>query len=864
MSFSPVAWRAADACFAELLAHPESTWPDRVRALDISAEVRACLEQLIIATGRDGLLDRTISLDARHPELAVGQLEGQVLGSWRLGQEIGRGGMAVVYEAQREGVDYEQIAAIKLLPRGSAGQDQFRREQRLLAQLEHAFIARFLDAGVDVDGTPWIAMERVVGAPLEQVTEGWDAAAVVALMRRVIEAVAFAHRHLIIHRDLKPGNVLVDESGRPRLLDFGIAKLLSSDAAAHATRVLTPEYAAPEQFSGKAVSTATDVYGLGAILHRLLTGSPPRGHSGQDAIQLGAIDDADLRAIVEKALRDDPARRYETAEALSSDLGRWQRKEPVLARPDSRRYRFGRWLVRHRNAAIAGLLVLVALLLGGAGVVWQSHQTAVQARMVSAQNKVLRGLLMAPHRTARGRQVSMADVLDDAMAIVDEHMPEPSRQRALLTSSLGETQSNLGRPESAVALWRRAEADLEQVAPDDHRQLIQARLNIADNLIDAGDPEAAQALLNEIHSAAAEQLPADDETHATLAIQRYRAASARGGLSPSDPLVRDVLDVGSRVRWRRDDVQEAFRCGRLNLLINTGQYEAAADEAQALLAWTSSVWGAESGRRLCAYEGAITALALGGRLEEAEAMANRAVALVADWLGDSDRVTFSLRHSQANIVQELGRNDEAIALHRAQIERLDQVEGLTTVDRKLPFQGLAVALHEAARYSEAEPIQRRILASFAEDGLAASPHALIMQSNLALVLLFDGRPEAARREIEAALERLQSTLGADHAITVFARSIRGGVRIALGDHEGALADLALAPDQLKAAFGEDDVNVMNSRFWLAQTLSALERDAEALPLVQSAYDWHRGHKGAEHPRTLAIRALFEELSSVSR
>ena len=859
MAFSAETWREADTHFSALLEHPESSWQERVEALSLSSEVRECLERLIAATGGQGPLDQSIEIGTEQYELPVDQLTGQIFGPWRLGKEIGRGGMAVVYEARRLKVDFDQLAAVKLLPRGSTGQDQFRREQILLARLEHPFIASFLDAGVGDDGTPWIAMERVIGAPLEQVTEGWDEKSIVALMRRVIEAVAFAHRHLIIHRDLKPGNVLVDEGGRPRLLDFGIAKLLSTEAMERGTRVLTPEYAAPEQFNGQAVSTATDVYGLGAILYRLLTGEAPRQRNGQDVSDLRAIEDADLRAIVEKALRDDPTRRYETAEALNADLGRWQRMEPVLARPDSRRYRLERWVIRHRSAAIGALLVLFALVLGSVAVAWQSHQTAKQARMVAAQNNVLEDLLAAPRRTAMGRQVAMADVLEEAIDSINAHMPEPTRERSMLTSNIGLTLENLGRPESALALWRYAEADVEQVLPVDYRRLTTVRLGIARNLIATGNFAVAQAVLDALHSMAIDHLEPHDELQALIAVQRYRAVSQQRGVQASDPLVENVLEAGRSVRWQSDEAQDSFRCGQLNLLIDIGRFDEAVEEAAALRAWMSDTWGPDSGRALCAYEGAVVALSRSGRPAEAEQLAKEAVSRASEWLGDRDRVTFSLRHSQASIVQELGRNDEAIALHRAQIERMDRVEGLSHAERALSYQGLAVALLESGQYAEAESIKRRILSDLREEGLGETPQSLIVQANIAELLLFDGRPEEALSEIEPAHARLEATLGGEHPVTVFSRSVRGGVRVALGQSLDALADLEQAPAQLEAAFGVD-VNVMNSRVWKAQALLDLERGDEAVPLIQAAYDWHTEHKGAEHPRTVVVGSLLGSLS----
>lgn len=852
-------WREADVCLDKLLNYPESAWGERIDGFDMTPEARKCLARLIRATHGDGPLDHSISL-APYEDEEVGHLVGQTVGSWRLVREIGRGGMAVVYEASRIGVDFKQTAAIKLLARGSTGRSLFLREQALLAQLEHPFIARFLDAGVAEDGTPWIAMERIVGTPLERVTEGWDHRSIVHLMRRIIDAVAYAHRHLVIHRDLKPGNVLVDDDGRPRLLDFGIAKMLSTENQDSATRLLTPEYAAPEQFSGSAVSTATDVYGIGAMLYRLLAGQAPRLHSGEINTDLKKITDPDLRSIVEKALREEPGRRYETADALSTDLNRWLQRQPVLARPDSRRYRFERWIARHRAAAAGGALVVAALLLGSGGVAWQTHETAKQASLVSAQNAVLSELITAPQRTARGRRVEMADVLDDALTVIDQQMPTPSLERISLLFDLAVTQEQLGRSGSAVELWQRSLDDLDAVAPNDRRRSIQARLGLARSLIAQENLAIAEDALAELNAEAEAELSVDDELRALIALHRYRSVR-RQGVTPSARLIEDALAAGDAVTWQNDLALGTFRCGRLQILVDTGQFARAADDALDYLAWAESKWGVQSGHTLCAFEIGVVALSRAGRLEQAAGLAFRGEQVASEWLGDVDRVSFGLRTNRANILQELGRNDDAIEIHRAQIEVLNQTEGLTASDRTMPYQGLAVALMAEGRYGEAEPIQRLAVRRLQESVGTDTPASYLALANLAELRVFDGRPEDALEPIEAAFQGMSRSMGLDHPVTIFTRSIRGGVRLGLNDVDGAMSDLSGAPEQLAAAFGENDVNVMNSRAWLAGTLNEMGRVDEALVHAHEVYDWHLGHKGKEHPRTLAIGALITDLSS---
>ncbi|MEM1081158.1 MAG: serine/threonine-protein kinase [Pseudomonadota bacterium] len=847
-------WRAADACLSELLEHPESTWAARIDALALSSDVRDCLDRLIKATTGRGVLDTEVAL-ANEAKFATDHLVGERFGPWQLDAEIGRGGMAVVYQAHRTGVDFEQLAAVKLLPRGSAGQEHFLREQAVLAQLEHPFIARFLDGGVAVDGTPWIAMERVDGNAIDQATEGWESADIVSLMRRVIEAVAFAHRHLIIHRDLKPSNVLVDDSRRPRLLDFGIAKLLNDHEQQQATRVMTPEFAAPEQFSGASVSTATDVYGLGALLHRLLTGQPPRSRTGERALKLGSIGNADLRAIVEKSLRKDPMHRYASADALNADLLRWQQREPVLARPDSRRYRLSRWFQRHRASAIGGSLVLLAIVIGTIGVAWQAQRTAEQARLVSTQNAVLRDLLGSPRRTQRGRQVLMADVVADSLDVIMQRMPEPSRERALLLSDFALTLDHLAQHEQANEFRQQIIADLQAAAPNDRRRLIEARENLAYSMLNAEQTEAAAALLNELVVDAESLLPANDELHASIAMYRYMA-NRLGGAETKTELAEVALAVGERVTWADHEAESNYRSARLQVLNDLGRFDQASDEAVALLEWTDARFDQQYGHSLAVIEAGIPSLARAGRLKEASLMAARGVALAREWLGEHDRVTFNLRNSLATILQEQGRSEEAIAIYTVQLEVLDQAEGLSPLFRPQTYGNLAVAHLEDGRYELASGYLETALALYEEADAINTPAAYLTMVNLAELQVFADQPHAALQHADRAVNGFTALLGPEHPITTSSRCVRGGAQLALGNMDAALSDLDGMPSKLAAAFGEDDVNVMNARAWLASALAGTGRYQEAIEQAQRAHAWRLQQYGADHPRTRAVAAML--------
>jgi tetratricopeptide (TPR) repeat protein/predicted Ser/Thr protein kinase len=391
--------------------------------------------------GDEQILDEVLSLlryDTREPwvldalQSGAGSLltevspEGTMLGPWRVERELGRGGMSVVYLAARADGQFAKRVAIKLIKRGmdtSAVVDRLRRERRILGALEHSSIARLLDGGTTPDGLPYIVMEYVEGLPIDEWCES-QALGVeqrCELIGRVGDAVAYAHRSLVIHRDLKPGNILVGADGNPKLLDFGIAKVLGGEPDGMGgpetrgpMRLLTPEYASPEQLAGGAVGTATDVYSLGVVLFELLTGQrpgPQPDKASSAALRSGKGQRwsrrirGDLDNILQMALRTDPERRYLSVGLLQADLRLHLSGMPVAAREETVLYRSGKFVRRHRAGVLAAALVVLSLVAGMASTLWQAHRTEVQRqlaekRRVDAEREAVR--LAAAERRAEG------------------------------------------------------------------------------------------------------------------------------------------------------------------------------------------------------------------------------------------------------------------------------------------------------------------------------------------------------------------------------------------------------------------------------------------------------------------------------
>jgi eukaryotic-like serine/threonine-protein kinase len=420
-NFDPGVWKKAQQALDEVLGLPEQERAGRLARMTLDPQVREKLDNMLVALGEPGLLDADsmglmgeFALQQSRLPVKPGEdgFPTQV-GHWRLIEEIGRGGMAVVFRAERFVGDSQQSAAVKITTVGALAADgrrRFEQEQAVLARLGHPAITTLIDAGTLNDGTPWLAMPLVEGQRIDQWCRSrtLDATAIVKLMLRVCDAVGYAHRHLVVHRDLKPGNLLIDEDGHVHLLDFGIARLLDAvDAESTRTmwRAMTPQYAAPEQFQGDDSGVAIDVFSLGALLYHLLAGKPPRQprQSVDSAITLPSRAAAacsewsesererfsrslrgDLDHILLKALAAEPDQRYDSVSALAEDLRAWLEHRPVKAARPNRLYLAGKFVRRHRGGVAATLIVVMAIAAGMAGTIWQAQraeQAAEQARM---------------------------------------------------------------------------------------------------------------------------------------------------------------------------------------------------------------------------------------------------------------------------------------------------------------------------------------------------------------------------------------------------------------------------------------------------------------------------------------------------
>lgn len=533
-SFDTARWQRLLALFDELGDLPAAERAGRLA--ELHAEDPALTQRLAAMLASDdsgsGLLDN--SLQELAPELHA-QLTGtdgdsaladSRVGHYRLIRRIGSGGMGDVWLAERADGEYQQLAALKLLKRGmdtDAVLQRFRRERSILARLSHPHIVRLLDGGVSADGRPFYVMEHVDGTSVTRHAndQALDVRARVTLLVAIADAVAYAHAQLVVHRDLKPSNVLVDAQGTPHLLDFGIAKLLEESGEQTLTgtgmRLLSPAYASPEQIRGEPVGTATDVYALGVLLFELLTGRLPHQRrsrdpdvlasgltheTGERASQaLAAVEDiqplygrpgdgrqlsrelaGDLDVIVAKALQPEPARRYLTASAMADDLRRWLSGQAITARPDSLRYRTGKFVRRNKLAVAAAVLVLTSLVGGLGAALWQAGIARQQAQR--AEQQVRRTEQVKAFLIDLFRQNDPS--LSQGQSLTGEQMLE--RSQATLETRFRDDPDTLGELLIAISEIRQALADWDLALEHADRGIV-----LLERTAQPGDPRLARA-----------------------------------------------------------------------------------------------------------------------------------------------------------------------------------------------------------------------------------------------------------------------------------------------------------------------------------------------------------------------------------
>jgi len=597
---NPASWADAKRVFEAALDLPEG---DRAAFVDHACSGNAALLEEVRSLltwhkGSTGFLETPAGRVGDMPAEAASavRLIGKSVGPWRILDVVGSGGMGVVYRAERADAAFRRHAALKVVRPGPDSPqivERFRLERETLAALDHPNIARLLDGGTTSDGQPFFVMELVDGEPIDRYCDdhGLTIDERLDLFRKVCAGVQYAHENLVVHRDIKPDNILVTKDGVPKLLDFGVAKLLSRDGAppedpmaTAATWAMTPDYASPEQMGGRPSTTATDVYSLGVLLHVLLTGARPytltgttpaaiekqlleftlippseravsspesnerAARRGTDAPKLAKRLTGDLDAIVLRALGRLPSSRYSSVEQLAEDVARHRAHRPVHARGRARGYAARLFVRRHRGAIAAAALLAVVLAGGVLAILWQASQAAEARRRAERRFNDVRALAGSfifdvydaiddVPGTTPARQLIVQKAVQYLEGLARESSGDAGLQRELARAFIrvgdvqgNPTRANVGDPTGAIASYQRAIALAEAVqaeAPDD----VEALRALASAYRQRGDVLAL--------TGNREQAYADAQSSQAL----YARIAARGGATLDDRMAVGVASI---------------------------------------------------------------------------------------------------------------------------------------------------------------------------------------------------------------------------------------------------------------------------------------------------------------------------------
>jgi eukaryotic-like serine/threonine-protein kinase len=826
------------------------------------------------------------------------------IGPYYASEVVGRGGMGVVYRAERVDGQFTRQVAIKLLHLDMESpqlQTRFLAERQLLARLTHPGIATLLDGGVTAEGRPYFVMEYVEGLPITTWCRRREKPVrhILRLFLDVIAAVSYLHRNLVVHRDLKPSNILVDDDGHVKLLDFGIAKLLSEEgppATVTGERLLTPDYAAPEQLMGEPVTTATDVYALGTVLYELLAGRkphPPRLgalttprtevptapsaalRSGPPAGGEPAVRHAwrrvagDLDAICLKALRPEPDKRYASAEQLGQDIERHLEGLPIRAGRGTVAYRVSRFVRRNWRPLAAGALLTALLAVGFVrerGLRGEAERSHARSEQEAAKALAVSGFLgdllsSADPSRAQGEELTVTEVLAQAAERLagENALRDQPEVEASLRLTLGSTYT-------ALRDFAAARTQLERA--------LRLREAQGDEL---GVLEAVEA----------------------LGVMHYRA----GEFDVAEPLVRRVL-AGRRLALGTEH-PDTLRA--MNHLGNIYWYQERLDEVEALdrqtLAIRQRVLGPDDPATLRSTNGLATTLFARARYAEAAPLFERALEGQRRQLGENHPDTLRSKNNLAAVYSELGRYGDAEPLAREVVDGRRRVLGedapeTTTaihnlgvnllyqgrwneaertlaeavrLRRELPLGSgllfsqsyLADVYREQGRYPEAEILYRSVLARQRDSRGDDDGQTLRTAAALAELLLRDGRLDAADEMLTATLEAQSRELTSDHPELLASRVTRARLLAARGDFAAAEAECASVIAVGSASLAPDHPLVLEAVEARIEALRGLDRLGEARRAAVGLEVDRMRVLGPDHPATEATIRLVAALDRES-
>ena len=816
-------------------------------------------------------------------------MTGRRIGPYRVLRTLGAGGMGEVYLAERADAEFEQQVAIKVVHGGSLArgvQSRLKIERQILAQLDHPNIAHLLDGGTLPDETAYIVMEYVDGIPIDAYCDAHrlDVAARLKLFQTVCAAVHYAHQNLIVHRDLKPSNILVTRSGAPKLLDFGIAKLLDVRQAGNHTvavthadiRVMTPTHASPEQVRGQAITTASDVYVLGVLLYRLLAGSgpylipsmrlddieraicekapalPSEAVAGQESVPAREAAEArgtspgrlrrtlqgDLDNIVCMAMRKEPERRYGSAQQLANDIQRYLDGKPVLARSDTLSYRSAKFIKRHWLLVAAGASVFALILAFAVTAYVQSVRIAAERDRVAQQreaterervraeevsNFLVNLFKLSDPEANRGNQVTARELLDSSTKRLREALTDQPATKAALLSTVGAVYDSLGQYQAAVPILTESLA----LQPDTRdKARVDTLMELGRALYLLGDLNRAEPALQEALHLAQNELGASsrESGRALWALGLLRTQQDR--FSAAEDLYRRSLDILETVQAPATDVSEVLD-DLATVYERELRWDLAKQTYERALGIDRRIFGDQHPRVASHLHNLAIVAQNMGDLRLAESLYRDAIASEERAFGSQHPETATARGNYGLLLEREGRLAEAEPMLRGVLDVALKVYGADNFNVGYARVSLAMALQDEGSLREAEDQFRQALAVYDKSLPTDHQYRAAALMYLARLLVDRGKPEQALPLSEQALSIWTASAPKSSSAGAQAHAIHAYALAHLGRSREAADELSAAVPMLLTARGPDDPAVRRAEAWWNSARSAPLKTASA-------------------------------------
>ncbi|MGH1365566.1 MAG: tetratricopeptide repeat protein [Calditrichia bacterium] len=851
---------------------------------DLFSEVQSLLSA---DSSGHSMLDGVAMDTVGSPDLVM--LVGREIGPYRLTAPIGEGGMGAVYLAERDDGQFEQRVALKLIRPGvhsKAVLRRFQEERQILAQLQHPNIARLLDGGMTSDGQPYLVMEYIDGMPLLQYCDSQKLGIKerLAIFRDVCSALQYAHKRLVIHRDLKPGNILITREGEAKLLDFGIARVIGEDLDGMALtqtgmRLMTPEYASPEQVRGEVVGTSTDIYSMGVLLYEMLTGVRPLIFNSrspldiekvvtgemptrpslavQQTTQLVAPTDflamrktnlrqlkntlkGDLDTICLMALRKEPERRYSSIEQFSEDIRRYLAGLPVIAQSDTFGYRVGKFLKRNSYAMVA--LTATICLIGLLITFYTIRLTEERDRARTEANKAeqisvfLSSLFeVADPQNSRGETITARELLEEGAQRIEGELADQPEVQSRMMTIIGEVYTGLG-------LYDKADTLLERSLRKQRSFPNSSRLEMMNTLVTAGMSRRASGitanadtLFKEALAIAEREVGKSDPQYAEIQLKYGGLLLDKGEIAKAEPLMLEGIKVLRKhaVEQPNELAEGLHQLGKL--YHDLANYDKSEEIYRESLKIREEIFG----KTHLSYTRSLTELAFlmqdVGRFDEAETMFRSAIELDSTiYNGKHPNLTSDYFYLGA-LLHNRGKHKEAEPIYRKVIALDHEQYGDEHPYLALSMNDLAGVLVDLDNYAEAESLYSKSLAMQIKLQGPDHPEVATTKSNFGNLMSRTYRYAEAERFYKDALRIRKKLYGDSHPVVAVSVFSYGNILRTLGQLEDSEKFLRDALEMRREFRKEPHRDIALNLGAIAGTLIEMDRLEEAEELTLKAH-----------------------------